>query len=127
MDPVKGHFHLQDAVQELKFGEWWYKHLSQNFYHSGVSDMKGDSYYGGVCFTNSVGDQIAFALFMHYLTDQVLLMILYAAMCPPGTKAKERCYKKAAALAKEKRKFLDSFQNSLVSKGQMVEAARSGC
>ena len=127
MDPVKGRINLQDAVKDLKFGEWWYQHLSRSFYHSGVCELKGDSFYGGVRSTNWAGDQIAFALFMHYLIDQVLLMILYAAMCPPVSKEKEQCYKKAGALAKEKRKVLDSFQNSLVSKGQMMEAARSGC
>ena len=124
MDRVKGRLSLQDTVKDLKFGEWWYQHLSQSFYHSGVSELKGDFYSGGVRSTNSAGDQIAFALFMHYLNDQVLVMIHYAAMCPPGTKAKEQCYKTAAALAKEKREVLDSFRDTLVSKAQLRDAAR---
>lgn len=127
MDQVKGRFDSQEAVRVLKHGEWWYKHLSQSFYHAGVSELKGDSYDGGVRSNNWANDQFAFALFMHYLTDQVLLMILDAAMYPPETKAKEQCYKKAAALAKEKREVLDSFRNTLVSKAQQMIAARTGC
>lgn len=127
MDQVKGRFDPQDVVKELRDGEWWYKHLSQSFYHSGVSELKGDSYFGGVQSNNSARDQIAFALFMHYLTDQVLRMILYAAMCLRESKAQEQCYKRAAALAKEKREVLDSCQNTLVSTAQQMIAARSGC
>ena len=127
MDRVKGRFSLQDTVKDLKFGKWWYQHLSQSFYHSGVSELKGYSYSGGVSSTNSAIDHNAFALLMHYLTDQVLVMLLYAAVCPPETKAKEQSYKKAVALAKEKREVLDSFQDTLVSKAKLRDAARSGC
>lgn len=127
MDQVKGRFDPQDVVKELRDGEWWYKHLSRSFYHSGMSELKGDSCNGGVRSTNSANDQFAFAFFMHYLTNQVLLMILDAAMYPPPTKAKEQCYKRAAALAKEKREVLDSCQNTLVSTAQQMIAARSGC
>ena len=48
MYQVKGRFDSQEAGKVLKHGECWYKHLSQSFYHAGMSELEGNFYYGGV-------------------------------------------------------------------------------
>ena len=110
---AKGRFKLQETVKDLEFGGEWYDHLSDCFFHSDLSALKGRSYYGGVRLADSADDQIAFGFQLEYLTDQVLIMIRYAAMCPPETRAKEHHYMRAVALAKEKRKSLDSYRGAL--------------
>lgn len=78
-----------------------------------MAALKGYGFFGGVCSSGSAKDQIALASLLHYLADQVLIMIRYAAMCPPETREKERHYKKAGALIIEKRKDLASYRGIL--------------
>ena len=110
---AKGRFYLQDTVKDLENGEEWYDHLSDCFFHSDLTALKGFGFCGGVSSSNSVDDQISFGSLLDYLTDQVLIMIHYAAMCPPETKAKEQHYKRAVALIKEKHKGLASYRDTL--------------
>lgn len=105
---AKRRFDPQDTVKDLDDGKEWYDHLSRCFIHSDLTALKGYGFYGGVCSSDSVDDQIPLAYLLDYLTDQVLIMIRYAAMCPPETKAKEQHYKRAGALIIDKRKALAS-------------------
>lgn len=113
INPAKGRFQLQDTVKDLEFGREWYSHLSECFFHPDLSLLKGRSYCGGVQLDNSADDRIAFGFLLDYLTDQVLIMIRYAAMCTPETKVKKQHYMRAVALAKEKRKGLASYRGTL--------------
>ncbi|MXZ28673.1 MAG: hypothetical protein F4Y72_10285 [Gammaproteobacteria bacterium] len=121
-DRTKGRFDVRETVKDLEFGGEWYDHLSRCFYHSDLAALKTYSYYGGVRSNNSVNDQIAFATLLDYLTNQVLVMILNAAMCPPETAAKKQCYERAVALIEEKRKTLDSCRDALVMRVQQTDA-----
>ena len=108
-----GRFDVQDTVKDLKDGRHWYDHLSRCFFHSDLAALKEYGFCGGVCSSDSAGDQLTLASLLDYLADQVLIMVRYGAMCPPETKAKEHYYMKAGALIKEKRKGLASYRGIL--------------
>lgn len=111
--PAKGRFYLRDTVKDLEYGRECYDHLSDCFFHSDLTALKGYGFCGGVSSSNPVDDQISFGSLLDYLADQVLIMIHYAAMCPPETKAKEQHYKRATALIKEKHNGLASYRDKL--------------
>lgn len=113
IDPAKARFQLNDTVKDLEFGGEWYSHLSEYFFHSDLSALKGRSYCGGVRSADAADDQVAFGFLLDYLTDQVLIMIRYGAMFAPETKVKKQRYMQAVALAKEKRKGLTSYRGTL--------------
>ncbi len=110
---AKGRFDSQDTVKDLEDGKEWYDHLSRCFFHSDLAALKGYGFYGGVCSSDFADDHITLASLLDYLTDQVLIMVRYAAMCPPETKAKEQYYKKAGVLIVAKRKGLASYRGIL--------------
>lgn len=124
---TKKGFYLQETVKDLEFGGEWHDHLSRCFYDTGISGLKGHAYYGGIRSTNTANDQFAFAFLLDYLTSQVLVMILHAAMCPPETEAKKQCYKQAAALIEKKRTVVDPCREYLESVDKHRNAARPSC
>lgn len=66
---------IADKVGPLRHGKDWYDHLSRSFGHSDVSVLAGDSFSGGVTSTGTEHDELAFALLLDYLAEQVIKML----------------------------------------------------
>ena len=66
---------LADRISVLAGGSEWYEHLSEFFCHSDASVLTGASFCGGVMSMNAEADELAFAVFLNYLTEQVICML----------------------------------------------------
>ena len=112
-------FRESEKVRDLEFGNNWYRHLSNCFYHSDLPALKGYSYYGGVGSCNTVHDQYAFATLLDYLAHQVMAMLLYdvvfAAVNSDGIFRKDVSVEKVEKLLKAKKVAGEHFKTTLMS------------
>ena len=108
-------FRESEKVRDLEFGGNWYGHLSNCFYHTDLLALKNLSYFGGVSSCNTVHDEYAFAALLDYLTYQVMIMLLYAALCPDGTIQDNKNFEKVAELLREKKTVSDNFRDKLMA------------
>ena len=99
-------FKESEKVKDLEFGDNWYGHLSDCFFHSDLPALKNHSYFGGISSSNTMFDEYGFAALLDYLAHQTMVMVMYAAMCPDnGLKDDKRFEKVAKLLKKEKGSF----------------------
>ncbi len=113
-----------EKVKDLGFGYNWYGHLSDCFFHSDLPELKGLSYYGGVKSCNTMYDEYAFAALLDYLVHQVMVMLMYAALCPTDTLQDDERFEKAVALLNKKRATADRCRDTLMSLARLPNAGR---
>ena len=102
-----------EKVRDLEFGANWYRHLSENFFHSDLEALKNHSYFGGVSSCNTMYDKYGFAALLDYLAHQMMVMVMYAAVCPEEDLKEDMRFDKAAALLEKKKSVSDAFQRKL--------------
>ncbi len=66
---------VADKISILPDSIEWYDFLSVFFCHSDASVLTGDSFCGGVVSIDKEADEVAFAVFLDYLTEQVISML----------------------------------------------------
>ena len=108
-------FRESEKVRDLEFGGNWYDYLSNCFYHSDLSALKDLSYYGGVRSCHTVRDEYAFAELMGYLAHQVMVMVMYAAVCPDDGLKEDKRSDKAVELLRKKKEISEGFRRKLMS------------
>lgn len=115
---------VQDSVKSLELGTEWHAHLSECFYHSNLSALTGSSFYGGVRFDEPANEQLAFAGMLDYLTEQIVVMIHSATLCPPAHKANEQFHGRAATLIREAGKESECFRDFVNSLAPRKDVSR---
>jgi len=68
-----------DKVEALEGGRNCYAYLSR-FHHPSLDTLRGPSALGGVASHDTPLDQLAFAVNLDYLAEQMLVMLAYAAL-----------------------------------------------
>ena len=111
-------------VKDLDFGEHWYGHLRDCFFHSDMAALKNGSYFGGVRSNNAVPDEYGFALLLDYFAHQMMVMVMYAAACPADNLKENECFDNAVELLKKKKAVSESFQQRLSSMGGQKKSER---
>ena len=104
-----------EKVKDLEFGENWYGHLSGCFFHSDLSGLKKISFFGGVGSCNTMYDEYGFAALLDYMAQQVMVMVMYAAICPDNCVDDDRRFEKAAKLLEQKKAVSEGFRRKLTS------------
>ena len=66
---------IADKIRGLSGGEQWYSHLSKFFCNGEANALRGRSFSGGVMSINTELDELTFAIFLDYLTEQVVKML----------------------------------------------------
>ena len=66
---------ISDKISLLPDGEFWYIHLSKYFCKGDVSALRNNPFFGGVLAIDPELHELAFALFLDYLTEQVVKML----------------------------------------------------
>lgn len=67
---------LTNKISYLAQGREWYDHLSKYFCDGDVSILAGLSFFGGVTSIKTDADELAFAVFLDYLAEQVITMLV---------------------------------------------------
>ena len=124
-EPVRKVRSLRESekVKDLGFGENWYGHLSDCFFHSDMAALKNDSYFGGVRSNNTMRDELGFALLLDYLAHQMMVMVMYAAVCLDDNLEEDEHFDKAVELLKKKKAVSESFRKKLAL---MADQEKSG-
>ena len=104
-----------EKVKDLEFGENWYGHLSDCFFHGDLPGLKNHSFFGGVGSCNTMYDEYGFAALLDYMAHQVMVMVMYAAICPDDGVDDYRRFEKAAKLLEQKKAVSEGFRRKLMS------------
>ena len=115
---------VQDSVNSLELGTEWHAHLSECFYHPDLPAITGSSFYGGVGFDEAANGQLAFASLLDYLTEQIVVMIHSATLCPPANNANEQLHGRAATLIEQTVKESERFRNVVNSLASRQDVSR---
>ena len=102
-----------EKVRDLEFGENWYRHLSEYFFHSDLLALKNHSYFGGVSSCNTMYDEYGFAAPLDYLAHQMMVMVMYATVFPDESRNEDKHFDKAVELLKKKKIVSETFQTKL--------------
>ncbi len=119
-------FRESEKVQDLEFGVNWYDYLSDSFFHSDLSALKNHSYFGGVRSMNSMYDEYGFAALLDYLAHQVMVMVMYAAVCPDNRLVEDKRFEKAAELLEKKKTVSEAFRRKLMSMADQSDSGTAG-
>ena len=111
-----------EKVRDLEFGDNWYRHLSENFFHSDLVALKNHSYFGGVSSCNTMYDEYGFAALLDYLVHQTMVMVMYATVLPDDDLNEDKKFDKAVELLKKKKKVSETFQTKLMAMVGQSEA-----
>lgn len=103
---------LTDKVSVLNSGREWYEHLSECFCHSDASVLTGDSFHGGVMSITTEADELTFATFLDYLTEQVISMLLGNGFLLIAVTGETQPFDDALDLLDRKRSAAKSFQKA---------------
>ena len=126
--PVRKIKSLKEAekVRDLEFGDNWYGHLSKCFFHTDLSALKDHSYFGGVSSCNTMYDEYGFAALLDYLAHQMMVMVMYAAMCPDDCLEEDKRFDKAVELLEKKKAVSEGFQRKLMSMAGQRDSRATG-
>ena len=115
--PVRKIKSLNEAekVKDLEFGDNWYRHLSGCFFHSDLPALKDHSYFGGVSSCNTMYDDYGFAALLDYLAHQMMVMVMYVAVCPDDSLQKDKRFDSAVELLRKKKAVSEGFRRKLMS------------
>ena len=106
-------FKESEKVKHLEFGDNWYRHLSECFYHSDLPALKNCSYFGGISSCNTTNDEYGFAALLDYLGHQMMVMVMYAAVCPNEDLDNDERFDKASKLLERKKLVTEAFKSKL--------------
>ena len=115
-------FKESEKVRDLEFGDNWYGHLSECFFHSDLPALKNHSYFGGISSRNTMFDEYGFAALLDYLAHQTMVMVMYAAVCPDDGLKDDRRFEKAAKLLDKKKEVSEAFQRKLLPTADQSES-----
>ena len=115
-----------EKVKDLEFGDNWYRHLSGCFFHSDLLALKNHTYFGGVSSCNTLYDEYGFAALMDYLAHQVMVMVMYAAVCPDDGLEEDKRFDSAVELLKNKKAVSGGFQRKLMSVAGQCDSSDTG-
>ena len=116
-------FKESEKVRDLEFGDNWYRHLSENFFHSDLVALKNHSYFGGVSSCNTMYDEYGFAALLDYMAHQMMVMVMYATLFPDEGLNEDKNFDKAVELLKKKKIVSETFQTKLMA---MTKQSESG-
>ncbi|MDE2807941.1 MAG: hypothetical protein OXN90_05935 [Gemmatimonadota bacterium] len=119
-------FKESEKVRDLEFGDNWYGHLSDCFFHSDLPTLKSHSYFGGVSSCNTMHDEYGFAALMDYLAHQVMVMVTYAAVRPDDCLEEDKRFDKAVELLKKKKAVSEGFRRKLMSMAGQHDSRATG-
>ena len=71
-------------------------------------------------------DDYGFATLLDYMAHQVMLMVMYAAICPDDDVDDDRRFEKAAKLLEQKKAVSECFRRKLSMAGQRASGAAAG-
>ena len=117
---------VAEKVNSLEFGENWYGHLSECFYHSDLSGLKNHSFFGGVASCNTTADDYGFAELLDYMAYQVMVMVMYSAVCPDDRIDDDRRFEKATKRLEQKKAISAGFRKRLSSKAGEPDSGAVG-
>ena len=102
-------WNYSETVNDLEHKNW-YKHISQNFFHSDTASLKSNFLFnGGVSSINHPMAIYSFAVFLDYLVHQSLVMILYISFFDSSKDALD----KYIQLIEEKKEFSNYYKREL--------------
>ena len=115
-----------EKVKDLEFGDNWYRHLSGCFFHSDLPALKDHSYFGGVSSCNTMYDDYGFAALLDYLAHQMMVMVMYAAVCPDDSLQKNKRFDSAVELLGKKKAVSEGFRRKLMSMAGQCDSRDMG-
>ena len=127
-EPVRKVRSLRESekVKDLAFGENWYGHLSDCFFHSDMAALKNDSYFGGVRSNNTMHDEFGFALLLDYFAHQMMVMVLYAAACPNDSVEEDERFENDRGTVEEEKDGFREFPKEALIDGRSKEVGKAG-
>ena len=119
-------FRESEKVKDLEFGENWYGHLSGCFFHGDLPTLKDHSYFGGVSSCNTIYDEYGFGALLDYLAHQVMLMVVYSAICSDDGLEEVRRFEKATELLEKKKVVSERFRRKFKSMAGQTDSGAAG-
>lgn len=104
---------ITDKIRVLTDGKDWYDHLSTYFCDGEASALVGDSFYGGVTSIDSEKDELAFAVFLDYLAEQTINMLVGVGFLLIGANGDLQPFDDAIHLSKRKREATQSIKDAI--------------
>ena len=103
---------LTDKVRYLTQGKEWYDHLSKYFCDGDVTVLAGLSFFGGVTSVTTVEDELAFAMFLDYLAEQLIIMLVGNGFLLIAVNGNSRPFDQAIDLSNRKRSATTVFRKA---------------
>ena len=119
-------FRESEKVKDLEFGDNWYSHLSECFFHSDLPALKNHSYFGGVSSCNTMYDEYGFAALLDYLAHMIMVMVMYAATRWDDALDEERHFEKIVELLEKKRVVSEGFRRKCMSMAGVPDSRAAG-
>ncbi len=107
---------IADRIRFLTGGKDWYDHLSTYFCGGETSTLVGDSFYGGVTSTNTEKDELAFAIFLDYLAEQIINMLVGVGFLLIGANGDSQAFDDALHLSRRKREATQSIKDAILQR-----------
>ena len=103
---------LTDKISYLRQGKDWYDHLSKYFCDGDVSVLAGLSFLGGVTSIKTEADELAFALLLDYLAEQVIIMLVGNGFLLIAINGDSQPFDEAIQLSNRKRSATETFRKA---------------
>ena len=101
---------IADKLAALPHGVSWHDHLRERFCRDNPSALKEPSFGGGVLSINTAADELAFAIFLDYLSEQVIRMLFGYGFLLIAVTAEHQQFDDALQLLERKRSATTAFR-----------------
>ena len=109
---------LKDKISYLSQGREWYDHLSRHFCEGDMSVLEGLSFFGGVTSVGTVADELAFAMLLDYLAEQVIAMLVGNGFLLIAVNGDSQPFDQAIDLSSRKRAATRVFRKANPERGE---------
>ena len=116
---------LADRMAALPHGVSWYNHLSESFCHTDAGRLDGISFRGGVLSVTAPDDDLAFAMLLDYLAEQVIVMLFAFGSLLYATTDESSVFDDAHELLNHKRSATAAFRRDEHGEHQEAMDAKS--
>ena len=107
---------IADKIRFLTGEKEWYDHLSTCFCGGEASTLAGDSFYGGVTSIDTEKDELAFAIFLDYLAEQIIKMLVGVGFLLIGANGDSQPFDDAIHLSERKRDATQSLKDAILQR-----------
>ena len=115
---------VADKVGYLAQGKEWYDHLSKYFCDGDAAVLAGPSFFGGVKSISTAADELAFAIFLDYLAEQLITMLVGNGFLLIAVNGDSRPFDQAIALSNRKRSATPMFRETGEGRNEASQSDR---